>query len=109
MTDIPNTIHAQADQLRIIANSFRNSNIFDTRVLFKAADELERLTEKANSQANVLRRLNPENFPDTFFISGESGTRDENGLPEYVHIVPAYGLDWHMMYKRTDKTWGPQW
>lgn len=94
------------NRLRYIA---RDNPTYEVSIMEEAAAEIERLREKCDQQAMFLRRLTPEKFPDTFFVSGESGTRDENGLPEYVHIVPAYGLDWHMMYKRTDKTWGPQW
>jgi hypothetical protein len=43
-----------------------------------------------------------------YFISGELGQKDDNGLPEYIQVVPAYGVDWHMLYKR-DRAFGPEW
>jgi hypothetical protein len=43
-----------------------------------------------------------------YFICGEGGTRDDNGLPERLHICPAYGVDWFQTYQRTDKTSGPE-
>jgi len=71
--------------------------------------EVERLKEKCDKQATILRRLNPENFPDTYFICGELGEKDQNGLPEKIMIVPAYGVDWMQIYQRTDKVTGPEW
>jgi hypothetical protein len=71
--------------------------------------ELGRLKEKCDRQAMILRRLTPENFPDTYFICGEAGTKDINGLPEKILVVPAYGVDWNMTYQRTDKVFGPEW
>jgi hypothetical protein len=50
-------------------------------------------------------------YPDksgSYFISGEAGVKDDNGLPERLHICPAYGADWIMTYTRTDKTSGPE-
>jgi hypothetical protein len=49
-----------------------------------------------------------EAFPDNYFISGEGGEKDANGLPERLHVCPAYGLDWFQVYERTDNTWGPE-
>lgn len=50
-----------------------------------------------------------EKMGDIYFICGEAGTKDDNGLPEKVLICPAYGVDWFQIYERTDKTHGPQW
>jgi hypothetical protein len=72
-------------------------------------DELDRLSERCNRQAMILRRLTPENFPNTYFICGEVGTKDINGLPEKILVVPAYGVDWNMTYQRTGKVFGPEW
>lgn len=74
-----------------------------------AADELDRLKEKCDKQAMILRRLNPEKFPDTYFIYGDGGTKDDNGMPERIYIIPAYGCDWSQVYERTDKVTGPEW
>ena len=71
--------------------------------------EVARLKEKCDRQAMILRRLTPENYPGVYFITGEIGLKDTNGLPEKLLVVPAYGADWHMIYQRTDKTYGPEW
>jgi hypothetical protein len=74
-----------------------------------ASDEIERLRAKCDKQAMIIRRLFPEMSPDTYFISGQQGTADDNGLPEEIHVVPAYGCDWSMVYRRANKTSGPEW
>lgn len=82
----------------------------DMKMRLEAAnDEIERLREKCDKQAMILRRLTPDKFPDTFFIHGHLGTKDQNGLPEKLLVVPAYGCDWSQIYVKTDKTTGPEW
>lgn len=71
--------------------------------------EIERLTKKCDTQANILRRLTPDKFPDTLFISGVLGERDGNNMPQKLLVVPAYGVDFSYIYERTEKTTGPEW
>ena len=71
--------------------------------------EVERLTKKCDSQAMILRRLTPEKFPDTLFISGTLGEKDQNNMPEKLLVVPAYGVDFSYIYEYTGKTTGPEW
>lgn len=75
----------------------------------KAADEIERLTKKCDMQAMILRRLTPENYPDTLFIHGTLGDKDHNNMPEKLQVVPAYGVDFSYIYERTGKITGPEW
>jgi len=42
----------------------------------------------------------PDKSPDTYFISGEAGPKDDNRLPEYVSICPAMGAGFSLMYKK---------
>jgi len=71
--------------------------------------EIQRLRYKCDMQANILRRLTPEKFPDTLFISGVLGERDLNNMPQKLLVVPAYGVDFSYIYERTEKTTGPEW
>lgn len=71
--------------------------------------EIARLQDKCDKQAMILRRLTPENHPDTLFISGIAGERDMNNMPEKLLVVPAYGCDFAYVYQRTEKTTGPEW
>ena len=43
-----------------------------------------------------------------YFICGEGGEKDQNGIPEQIHVCPAYGSDIIYRYKRMDSS-APQW
>lgn len=73
------------------------------------ADEIKRLQDKCNRLVMMFRRLDPEKFPDTFFIHAHLGEKDHNGMPEKLLVVPAYGCDFSYVYERTDRTTGPEW
>ena len=75
-----------------------------------AADRIEELLAKLKLLEKVDMYLKTS-YPDksgSYFICGEGGVKDDNGLPERLHICPAYGADWMMTYQRTDKTHGPE-
>jgi hypothetical protein len=74
-----------------------------------AADEIERLRERCDKQAMILRHFTPEKFPGIFFIHSGLGEVDKNGLPEKLLVVPTYGCDWSQVYVKTDKIAGPEW
>ena len=80
----------------------------DEQIVEKDA-EIERLKEKCNNQAMILRRMAPNRFPDTYFIHSGVGEKDQNGMPEKLLVCPAYGLDFSYVYERTEKTTGPEW
>ena len=75
----------------------------------KAIQEVKRLRNKCDMQANILRRLTPDKHPDTLFIHAVLGERDSNNMPERLLVVPAYGVDFSYIYQRTDETTGPEW
>ena len=61
--------------------------------------EIERLKEKCDKQAMILRRLTPDQHPNTLFISGILGALDQNGMPKKICVVPAYGVDFSYVYE----------
>jgi uncharacterized coiled-coil protein SlyX len=69
----------------------------------KEIDELKMLLEK---QQVIIRRIYAEHLPDTWFVCGELGEKDQNNLPKYIEVCPAYGADWSQVYERTDRTIG---
>ena len=75
----------------------------------KAIDEIKRLRKIRNDQANILRRLTPDKFPDTYFIHSGLGEKDQNGMPKKLLVCPAYGVDFSYVYEYTGKTTGPEW
>jgi hypothetical protein len=66
--------------------------------------ENERLKEKCDKQAMVIRRMFVEEFPDTWFAWHGYGEKDRNGLPQYIEVVPAHGVGWTQVYERTERT-----
>lgn len=46
-----------------------------------------------------------------YFICGEAGEKDQNGIPEHIHICPAYGSDVVYRYIRdpNQKVFAPEW
>jgi hypothetical protein len=63
--------------------------------------------ERADKLAQILRHAYPERS-GSFFISG-AGPIGDDGLPETVSICPAFGADWSVIYRRTDKGVRPEW
>ena len=50
----------------------------------------------------------PEKHFGVFFICGEAGEKDTNGIPEEVHICPAYGSNVVYRFAR-GKSFGGGW
>jgi len=71
--------------------------------------EVERLQDIVTRMGRIYKHLNPEKHPGVYFIHGSLGSYDENGMPERLMIVPAYGVDFSYIYERTEKTTGPEW
>jgi hypothetical protein len=79
----------------------------------KAADRIEELeaeNEKLRKgldiyerERNRFRHAKPE-ITGAYFLSGGHGEKDDNLLPQFVRIVPAYGCAWEQVYEKTDKT-----
>jgi len=57
----------------------------------------------------IVKATYPDKFPNNYFICGQGGALDKNGLPDSIHICPAYGVDWFQIYSKTVQTVGPEW
>ena len=66
--------------------------------------ENERLKEKCDRQAMVIRRMYVEHYPNQWFAWHGYGEKDQNGLPQYIEVVPAHGVGWTQVYERTERT-----
>ena len=71
--------------------------------------EVTKLQEVVTKMSRIYKHLNPEQHPGVYFIHGSLGSYDNNGMPEKLMVVPAYGVDFSYIYERTEKTTGPEW
>ena len=75
-------------------------------LLLDTRNELKEIHELLRKQQVIVRRIYAEQLPDTWFVCGELGEKDSNGLPKYIEVCPAYGADWSQIYERTERTIG---
>jgi hypothetical protein len=68
--------------------------------LAKLRQEVETFKKGYESAMKIVRSTYPDKFPDTYFICGEGGEKDKNGLPDLILVCPAYGADWFETYER---------
>ncbi len=73
-------------------------------VMNEAADEIEAVTTIMAKQQQIIRRVYADKFPNTWFVTSGYGEKDQSGLPQFVEIVPAYGVGWSQVYEKTDRT-----
>lgn len=71
-------------------------------------DEMQRYKKGYEAAMRIVRSTYPDQFPDTYFICGEGGEKDQNNLPDRIHICPAYGCDWFQVYEKTNVSAGPE-
>ena len=67
--------------------------------------ELKALRKIYKSYKHIMA----EHIPDTYFICGELGAKDNNNMPDKILVCPAYGVDFFYIYEYTGETEGPQW
>jgi len=77
----------------------------------EAADRIEELELKVKNlrkgleiyerERNRYKHAYPE-MTGAYFLAGGHGEIDDNYLPQFVEIVPAYGCGWSQVYEKTD-------
>ena len=72
------------------------------------AEQAQTHKDRYDAAMRIVKSTYADKFPDTYFICGEGGEKDENNLPERIFVSPAYGVDWFQIYERTNKTHGPE-
>jgi hypothetical protein len=101
-------IHQIAD----LHEQYIEENVWlESAALREAAEYIKKLElaiKTYERERTRFKHSKPE-FTGAYFISGEQDNKDNNMLPEYITICPAYGCDWSQHYVRTDKTSGPEW
>ena len=73
-------------------------------------EELEDENQKLRKALKLYQRerdrfkhTHPE-MTGAYFLTGGHGPKDENGVPMYVEICPAYGCGWTYVYQTTGRT-----
>jgi len=71
--------------------------------------ELEAENEKLRKGLEIYERerirfkhAKPE-MTGAYFLSGGHGPTDDNRMPQFVEVVPAYGCGWSMIYEDTGR------
>jgi len=57
----------------------------------------------------ILKHAKAEQLEGVYFICGESGEKDDMGLPEFISVCPAFGLDGFAYYKKHKEYSAPEW
>ena len=77
--------------------------------LAKRIEELEAENEKLRRGLEIYARerdrykhATPE-MSGAYFLTGGHGTKDDNQMPQFVEVVPAYGCGWSMIYEDTGR------
>ena len=95
-----------------MGKSVMNGTPMSSQIIFLEDNiaELEAENEKLRKGLEIYKRererfkhSNPE-MTGAYFLSGGYGETDDNMLPQFVRIVPAYGCAWEQVYEKTDKT-----
>ena len=73
-------------------------------------EQLEEENEKLRKGLEIYQRerdrflhANPE-MTGAYFLAGGHGLKDDNQMPQFVEVVPAYGCGWSMVYETTGRT-----
>ena len=92
------------DEIKTFIGKLRECSSDEAYLSRQAADELEAMHDLLCKQQVILRRVFAEQLPDTWFVAGEHGEKDTNGLPKYIEVCPAYGVGWTQVYEKTDRS-----
>jgi len=83
-----------------------DKELLDNTLVKEAADEIEKLRKALDvyeRERERFRHAKPE-ITGEYFLTGGHGERDDNQLPQYVRICPAYGCAWEQVYEKTERT-----
>ena len=57
----------------------------------------------------ILKHSKAEQLAGVYFICGEGVEKDQMGLPEFISVCPAFGLDGFAMYRKHKEYSAPEW
>lgn len=73
-------------------------------------DEIDTLKEAYKKALDIYQRERDRYLHASpvmsgyYFLAGGHGPKDDNMMPQFVEIVPAYGCGWSMIYEKTGRT-----
>lgn len=68
----------------------------------KVIQNLEKALEIYERERERFRHAKPE-MTGEYFLAGGHGPKDDNQMPQFVEICPAYGAGWVMIYEDTGR------
>jgi hypothetical protein len=77
--------------------------------LHQLREDVARYKKGYEAAMRIIKPVFPDKFPDTYFICGEIGEKDNNNMPKKLLVCPAYGVDFSYVYEYTEQTIGPEW
>jgi hypothetical protein len=72
-------------------------------VTAKTVNNLVKSLEIYERERERFRHSKPE-ITGAYFLAGGYGETDDNMLPQFVRVVPAYGCAWEQIYEKTERT-----
>jgi hypothetical protein len=71
--------------------------------LHRRIKTLEKALEIYQRERDRFKHAKPE-MTGAYFLAGGHGPKDDNQMPQFVEICPAYGAGWVMIYEDTGRT-----
>jgi hypothetical protein len=85
-----------------MSKSERERITLQTQHMYAMDARIDKLLTECEKLKNIIRHLLPEKSGH-YFIFGDGGNKDANGLPDLIFICPAYGSDVTEIYEKKSK------
>lgn len=69
----------------------------------EASTKYAKALEVYKRERDRFKHAKPE-MTGEFFIAGSHGPKDDNVMPQFIEVCPAYGVGWVMIYEDTGRT-----
>jgi hypothetical protein len=108
--DVDINVDMHDEKNYVLAMFYRILELENMKAQAEHIAELEAENEKLRKGFDVYQRerdrykhATPE-MSGAYFLSGGHGPKDDNQMPQFVEIVPAYGCGWSMIYEDTGRS-----
>jgi hypothetical protein len=76
--------------------------IEDKATLIVENERLRKALDLYERERNRFKHAKPE-MTGAYFLAGGHGLKDDNQMPQFVEICPAYGCGWVKIYEDTGR------